>query len=237
MINRFIKDTNGQFDLSSLAYTYVYANVSNNVSETPVIIKYNRVPFDKQIEYLQSTGTQYINLPLTVAKSTYFEVGGEITALHPNNNKYSLLGANPSAQFSTAFYSYNSSGNTNTYSSSIGNKTDNGGWSAVINSKTSFSLSTTKLYSEQVTNSSIITNKSVSRPLTANITSFRIFKNYTDSNGYPVKIHNFYVTVENNLIYNLIPVRVGQVGYMYDKVSGQLFGNSGTDSFVLGPDI
>lgn len=35
----------------------------------------------------------------------------------------------------------------------------------------------------------------------------------------------------------LIPVRVGQVGYMYDKVSGQLFGNAGTGSFVLGNDV
>ena len=35
---------------------------------------------------------------------------------------------------------------------------------------------------------------------------------------------------------DLIPVRVGQVGYMYDKVSGQLFGNVGTGDFGLGPD-
>ena len=34
----------------------------------------------------------------------------------------------------------------------------------------------------------------------------------------------------------LIPVRVGQVGYLYDKISGQLFGNQGTGDFVLGPD-
>jgi hypothetical protein len=35
---------------------------------------------------------------------------------------------------------------------------------------------------------------------------------------------------------DLIPVRVGNVGYMYDKVSGKLFGNVGTGSFILGPD-
>ena len=33
-----------------------------------------------------------------------------------------------------------------------------------------------------------------------------------------------------------IPVRVGTTGYMYDKVSGRLFGNLGTGSFSLGPD-
>ena len=36
---------------------------------------------------------------------------------------------------------------------------------------------------------------------------------------------------------DLIPVRVGQVGYMYDKVSGQLFGNQGSGSFILGNDL
>ena len=35
---------------------------------------------------------------------------------------------------------------------------------------------------------------------------------------------------------DLIPVRKGTVGYMYDKVSGQLFGNAGTGNFILGPD-
>ena len=39
------------------------------------------------------------------------------------------------------------------------------------------------------------------------------------------------------LVRDLIPVRVGNVGYMYDKVSGQLFGNSGTGNFILGPDV
>ena len=35
---------------------------------------------------------------------------------------------------------------------------------------------------------------------------------------------------------DIIPVRVGDVGYLYDRVSGQLFGNSGTGEFIVGPD-
>jgi hypothetical protein len=38
------------------------------------------------------------------------------------------------------------------------------------------------------------------------------------------------------LVRDFIPVRVGTTGYMYDKVSGQLFGNSGTGEFILGAD-
>ena len=36
---------------------------------------------------------------------------------------------------------------------------------------------------------------------------------------------------------DFIPVRVGNVGYMYDKVTGKLFGNLGAGNFILGPDI
>lgn len=47
------------------------------------------------------------------------------------------------------------------------------------------------------------------------------------------------VTIYDNdiLVCNLIPVRVGQVGYMYDTISGGLFGNLGTGDFTLGPDV
>ena len=41
----------------------------------------------------------------------------------------------------------------------------------------------------------------------------------------------------DTLIRDLIPVRVGQVGYMYDRISKRLFGNSGTGTFILGPDV
>lgn len=41
----------------------------------------------------------------------------------------------------------------------------------------------------------------------------------------------------STLIRDYIPVRVGQVGYLYDKVSGELFGNSGSGSFTLGSDV
>ena len=40
----------------------------------------------------------------------------------------------------------------------------------------------------------------------------------------------------NVLVRDYIPVRKGMVGYLYDRVSGKLFGNAGTGDFVLGPD-
>lgn len=38
------------------------------------------------------------------------------------------------------------------------------------------------------------------------------------------------------LVRDFVPVRVESTGYLFDKVTGSLFGNSGTGSFILGPD-
>lgn len=51
------------------------------------------------------------------------------------------------------------------------------------------------------------------------------------------KIFYAKITDIDDTLYDLIPVRVGTVGYMYDRVSGQLFGNLGTGDFILGPDV
>lgn len=50
------------------------------------------------------------------------------------------------------------------------------------------------------------------------------------------KIGPTYIS-DGTITRDFIPVRIGQVGYMYDTVSGELFGNLGTGDFVLGPDI
>jgi len=52
-----------------------------------------------------------------------------------------------------------------------------------------------------------------------------------------MRIRRFSVKLHGELILDYIPFRVGQVGYMYDKVSGTLFGNAGTGNFILGNDV
>jgi hypothetical protein len=50
-----------------------------------------------------------------------------------------------------------------------------------------------------------------------------------------VKIHEVYLTIQG-VSFDLIPVRVGQVGYMYDKVSETLL-SAATGSFIIGNDV
>ena len=37
--------------------------------------------------------------------------------------------------------------------------------------------------------------------------------------------------------HDLIPVRLGNTGYMYDRITNKRFGNAGTGDFVVGPDV
>jgi hypothetical protein len=50
------------------------------------------------------------------------------------------------------------------------------------------------------------------------------------------KCYGFKVYEANTLIMDLIPVRIDNIGYMYDKVSGKLFENQGSGNFILGQD-
>lgn len=50
-------------------------------------------------------------------------------------------------------------------------------------------------------------------------------------------LHAFkYVDGNGNPVFDLQPVRVGQTGYVYDKVGGGLHGNAGSGALVIGPD-
>ena len=51
------------------------------------------------------------------------------------------------------------------------------------------------------------------------------------------RIYSFKIVNEmNEYVADFIPVRKDGVGYIYDRVSGELFGNQGTGAFIIGPD-
>lgn len=187
------------------------------------------VPVD--IAYLESTGTQYIQLPMDVAKGTFFELDMYLIPRYAHTSKYSVLSASPYTQFEAKFYSRNSSTGAITYDSTIGTKSTSGAWGGSVDEEIHYILSTTG----KTNNAGTYT--ALSRPLTADITNFRLFGGYRNSSRYPIAFRKVKITAGTTVLYDLKAVRVGSVGYMYDEVSGELFGNSGTGSFTLGNDV
>ena len=50
------------------------------------------------------------------------------------------------------------------------------------------------------------------------------------------RIFNEKIYVNDVLVRDMDHIRFGQLGYLYDKVSGLSFGNGSTGTFTLGPD-
>ena len=192
------------------------------------------LPYDAQVEYLQSTGTQYIQLPLNVPAGSYFEVEFDviIDSVYASTSN-TLFGANPWRQCQVNYYSKSTT--TVSFASYLGNSTGNGGFGTKLGEKTHVIFSTTHTHS--YTENEDLTNRLVSRPLSSAITAFRIFRGYRYSNEYPAKIPNFKIKVGDNIVYDLIAVRKDNIGYMYDKISGELHGNAGTNDFLYGNDV
>jgi len=51
------------------------------------------------------------------------------------------------------------------------------------------------------------------------------------------RMYSFKIWQGDVLVRDYIAVRKSGVGYLYDRASGQLFGNAGTGNFVCGPDV
>jgi hypothetical protein len=83
------------------------------------------------------------------------------------------------------------------------------------------------------------TNKTVNG---TNTTSYFHLYCQRPTNGSPsilskTRIYYFRIYDGSNLLIDLIPVKVGTIGYMFDKLSNQLFANEGSGNFTLSPDI
>lgn len=83
--------------------------------------------------------------------------------------------------------------------------------------------------------------KNTTRPTFQSSVPFYLFTakngNKIDSRYFKGRISAAKIWLSDVLVFDAVPVRVGQTGYLYDKVSGNLLGNIGTGSFTLGPDI
>lgn len=86
----------------------------------------------------------------------------------------------------------------------------------------------------------VVDGNTYNNPTTAdgeNHATLILFNGHSKSIQIAGRMYYFKLNKAGVPILDLLPVRIGDVGYMYDKVSGKLFGNSGEGKFILGPDI
>ncbi len=193
-----------------------------------------KLPYDAEVEYLECTGTQFIDTELLADND--FEVSLKIRTplVSVSNGEYSIYGC------------YVGTGGKMCYLSYIKRDTRRfgGGWDGFahgsvyvdepyddndfefIHSKSGLYVNGVKLksYSANVINYSGLTLRVMSTT-------------GGPGNSFRGRCYYFKIVKNRDTVIDLIPVRKGLVGYMYDRVSGRLFGTSGTGEFIVGPDL
>lgn len=199
------------------------------------------LPYDAEIEYLESTGTQWINTGIKPSPNIVVT----IDFVRTDNSTFSMLfgwryyKSSPGRRVCFAFIPKLSSGN-NYWQLEVGRD--------VVNSSTEIPLNTFSTVVMSYTSTKVTcgsSTKTVSHSGKVWDAEFEIgdmllFSRGTISTDGSVpfigKVYACTIKYSDLLVRDFIPVRVGQVGYMYDKISGTLFGNAGTGSFTLGAD-
>lgn len=190
-------------------------------------------PVWTRIEYLESTGTQYIN---TGVKADQYSFKLNIQFMnHTSSGEKDVWGnINSSQGDKYGFVSGVSGQNFFQWGGSNWSKTGATAnqWHVVTyeypdaNNRNMIADGTS--YTVAISNNNIILSNS-------NIYLFSDGpRGRMKFNG---KIKYAKIYINNTLVRDFIPVRIGTTGYMFDKVTGKMFGNSGTGNFVLGPDI
>lgn len=185
------------------------------------------LPYDAEIEYLESTGTQWIDTGIvptinTEARVKWSPVRTNLGGFFGARDNYT------SGRFCCTTFA---GGSQFTFAMTQGN------WPTQM-----VSLTLQAIYDCTAKNGSYSVNGEVyTTPALSTFNSeksFLFFKQDSNERTYyaEMRLYAAHIIENGHKVIDLIPVRVGTTGYMYDKVSGQLFGNAGTGQFILGQD-
>lgn len=182
------------------------------------------LPYDAEIEYLQSSGTQYINCGIKLSNNS--EIVIKVKTLL-SGGTCNIAGTYSSGANFYITQQWNGSNVFACYRTSTRLLSGINGYTSV----NTFKLNNTGFYANDVIKATIEDSNTFTTPSNAMI--FRV--NGTGSAGSSV-VYYCKISNKGTLVRDFIPVRVGTTGYLYDKVSKQLFGNAGTGNFILGTD-
>lgn len=200
----------------------------------------NPYPFDTRIEYLESTGTQYVDTGIYYATPIEFQADVSVTQIDGSNcvfgcstvtNRFSL-GISQAGKVDLGMGS--------------GAASPSLAQSIVLGQRYLFRYQLASRRTIWQDGTSLWTGDLQPAPSNVSIWAFGSRRGPSDSeaymrsgDGWKGRIYSLKIMQGSGypLVRDFIPVRVGQVGYLYDKVSLQLFANAGSGSFVLGPDL
>lgn len=188
------------------------------------------LPYDAEIEYITNTGTQIIDTGIDLVDGTtevklVFKVAFSATQY----NNQSLLVACSTPTLGVQIYTYR----TDRLVNQTSEKTISLNTQYIVTTVSTATQRSIQLGTGTATSKSVsISISDGSRLYLLSSPSFA-----EQARSARASYYYFNIYINNNIVREYIPVRKGSVGYLYDKVSGELFGNNGSGSFTLGPDV
>ena len=187
------------------------------------LIGNKRLPYDYEVEYLESSGTQYIDTMVSPTLDT--EIQCVVIPIVKDTNV-----------INTDF--------KNTFGIHITNWAV-GSWACYFGNRGYIPYQGVKMFKYSIPQSIILNYQKVSidgveYPINATFmpgTTMYMFKSVWPAEIDNTRICSLKIKQNNIIVRDFIPVVKDNIGYMYDKVSGQLFGNQGTGSFIVGPRV
>lgn len=192
-----------------------------------------RLPYDAEVEYLESTGTQWIDTMANTSPTTILEIVYKFSSSSAaiaggigltsglgginNNPTRFLINKDAYSQYNIGLGDF--AGHFGSFNTSLHTLTLNAQAKTFTVDSDEFTLPATTF------------TGGFSIPLFARLGPSGI-GNFSSGQLYSCKIWD-----GSTLVRDYIPVRKGTVGYLYDRVTGKLFGNEGTGDFVLGQDV
>jgi hypothetical protein len=205
--------------------------------------KPNPLPYDAEVEYVESTGTQYVDTGVLVDPTVHsFLLDCSFEGAFQNTNSVAFIDArDTNANNPIKVVTLNFGGNANQNKTVLCWFENQGGQRNSFAQNFALERGALSYSNGVVTRNGI----SISVPTSSGLrerTLLLCARRYADNStitafgAYHVRVYGFTISSGSTLVRDFVPVRVGSVGYLFDRVSGQLFGNSGTGDFVCGPD-
>ena len=207
------------------------------------LFQYEKLPYDAEVEYLESDEVAYIDTGI-VMQSRNFEITIKYQWVGSVVNQFETfigyMSSSSNAMPRSGFHKYNGSwmfGTNVTQSSNVA--VDNN-----IHIARLFGIASSNKEELYIDGNLVTTATTSSTGIGANNLSYYAFARHrpnTLDNPAKVRIMNIRV-ITNNIsqyaqTYDFIPVRKNGVGYLYEKVSGELFGNANSSgAFTYGSD-
>ena len=213
------------FTLASDSTVYARATDGNGNYSDVVSNAYTILPYDAEVEYIESSGTQYIDLGITptdkvryVIDIQYSDTSNCFNGAFYNGSRF-YIGIYSSKFYLGVFNQYSNAVSANTQRHTI--EIDALNKIGKIDG-TSYSIPWT----------TAITFTGYSLYIMARQGNSLAADSFCKERIYGVQIYD-----DNTLVFDGIPVRKDGKGCLYDRVTGTLFENAGTGTITYGNDI